>query len=344
MHRAIAVVFVMWSSATLAQPVGAQAEVLFRQGRDLMAAGKVAEACSAFEESQKLEPAVTTLLNLAGCREKLGQLATAWGLFLDAARQTRSASDAATQQLHDVAQARAQRLEPRVSKLTINVPLKSQFDGLEIARGAERVNAGLWNRALPIDGGSYTITARAPGANQWSTQVTVAAENDTKTVEIPDMRNLPRDLYKPPVPRSPAPPPRPEADKPTTTPRSPAVVVAAIDRAPASPRASSKAVALVIGGGALALLGGGLGFELWARSGYDAAKSEMTSQSRRDSLYNSANTKRYVAEAFAVSGLAAGGAAVWLYLRDRNVERGATSNANMHVVPTTTGLALSGQF
>jgi hypothetical protein len=77
--------------------------VLFRQGRDLLAAGKVAEACSAFEESQKLEPAVTTLFNLAGCREKLGQFATAWGLFLDTARQTRSAADAASQQLHDVA-------------------------------------------------------------------------------------------------------------------------------------------------------------------------------------------------------------------------------------------------
>src|SRR5262252_6626857 len=132
MKRAIAVVFLLWSSAALAQPAGAQAEVLFRQGRDLLAAGKIAEACSTFEESQKLEPAVTTLLNLAGCRERLGQLATAWGMFLDAARQTRSAADAASQQLHDVAQARAQKLEPRVSRLTISVPQNSQVDGLEI--------------------------------------------------------------------------------------------------------------------------------------------------------------------------------------------------------------------
>src|SRR4051794_14833575 len=188
MQRAIAVMFVLWSSAALAQPAGAQAEVLFRQGRDLLAAGKVAEACTAFDESQKLEPAVTTLLNLAACREKLGQLATAWGHFLEAARQTRSASDAATQQHHEVATTRARKLEPRVSKLTINVPQRSQIDGLEIRRDTERVNAGLWNRALPIDGGTYTITARAPGANEWSTQVTVAAERDTKTIEIPDLR------------------------------------------------------------------------------------------------------------------------------------------------------------
>jgi hypothetical protein len=139
----------------------------------------------------------------------------------------------------------AQKLEPRVSKLTINVPLKSQVDGLQIARGADRVQAGLWNRALPIDGGTYTITAHAPGANQWSTQVTIAAENDTKTIEIPDLRNLPRDLDKPNVP----PPPR--AD------------IAAFERGPASPRASNQVVPLVLGASALALLGGGLGFELW---------------------------------------------------------------------------------
>jgi hypothetical protein len=111
-----------------------------------------------------------------------------------------------------------------------------------------------------------------------------------------------------------------------------------------SPLASSKLVPLVVGAGALALLGGGLGFELWAESRYDAAKSEMASQLRRDSLYNSARTNRYVAEALGVSALAAGGAAVWLYLRNNNRERGATINAGVHVVPTATGLALSGRF
>lgn len=326
MNRAIAVIYVMWSSAALAQPAGAQAEVLFRQGRDLMVAGKLAEACSAFEESQKLEPVVTTLLNLASCREQLGQIATAWGLFLDVVRQTRSAGDATTQKFHDVAQARAEKLEPRVSKLTINVPLHNQFEGLEITRDAKRIDAGLWNRALPIDGGTYTITAHAPGANLWSTQITVASENDTKTVEIPDLRNLPGDLGKLAVPSSPP------------------VITTVTDGAPASPRASPNIVPFVVGAGGLALLGGGGGFELWAESRYDAAKSEMTSQSRRDSLYDSANTRRHVAGVLVVSGIAAGGAAVWLYLRDRNPEHSAKTDASVKVVPMATGLALLGQF
>jgi len=44
MKRAIAVVFVLWSSVALAQPAGTQAEVLLRHGRDLLAAKKVAHA------------------------------------------------------------------------------------------------------------------------------------------------------------------------------------------------------------------------------------------------------------------------------------------------------------
>jgi hypothetical protein len=339
MNRSIAIVFVdflAWSSAALDQPAGAQAEVLFRQGRELLAAGKVAEACSAFEESQKLEPAVTTLLNLAGCREKQGQLATVWGVFLDAARQTWSATDATKRQLHEVAQARAKKLEPRVSKLTVNVSQESQIDGLEVARGRDRINAGMWNRALPVDGDTYTITAHAPGSSAWSTQVTVGAEGDTRTVEIPDLRNLPRDLGKAPTLPSSSQPPTAAVVAPASEPPSPRPI------GPSRP--SRKVVPFAVGAGALALLGGGLGFELWAESRYGAAKVEMMSQPRRDSLESAFNTKRYVAEALAVGGLAAGGAAVWLYLRDGKRERPAPGDASVHVVPTVTGLALAGRF
>ena len=324
----IAIAIAAATPPVLAQSAGAQAEVLFRQGRDLLAAGKTAEACTDFEQSQKLQPAVTTLINLAGCREKLGQFATAWGLFLDAARDTRSAADAAGQQLHDVAQTRAQKLEPRVSRLTISVPQQSQVDGLEIDRGRDRVDAGLWNRALPVDGGTYTITARAPGASPWSTEVTVAPEGDTRTVQVPDMRNLPRDLGRP------APVPPATAAAPAPSPAGP--------RAEA-PHAPSNAVPLAVGAGALGLLGGALGVELWAHSKYSAAKSEMTDQARRNSLYDAANARRHLAIGLAVGGVAAASAAVWLYVRNRGRERDAAA-ARLRLVPTVGGLALAGQF
>src|SRR5215471_15410206 len=114
-YRHIAALLVAFAGVARAQPSGAQAEALFREGKDLMAKGKVAEACAAFDASQKLEPEVTTLLNLAACREKNDQLATAWGLFLEAERQTRTSSDPPTQQLHQVATSHASKLEPRLS-------------------------------------------------------------------------------------------------------------------------------------------------------------------------------------------------------------------------------------
>jgi hypothetical protein len=308
------------SPAAFAQPAGAQAETLFRQGRDLLRAGKTAEACSAFDESQKLEPAVTTLLNLADCREKLGQLATAWGLFLDAERQTRSATKPAEKQLHDVAQKHATNLEPRVSKLEIDVPDASKADGLEIKRGDQAIGAAMWNHALPIDGGTYTITASAPGSQAWSTQLTIANEQETKKIEVPK-------LVAAPVQHEPV------------TPTTPVAVKSDVQAQPASP---SRTVPIVIGVGAVALLGGAVAFDLMGDSTYNDAKAEMTSQSRRDSLYDSANTKRYVAIGLGVGGIAAGGVAVWMFLHARHEDR--SSEQAIHVVPTHNGFAVVGGF
>jgi hypothetical protein len=169
----------------VAQSASAEAEALFRQGKDLMAAGKLAEACDAFDLSQKLDPRATTLLNQANCRQRNGQLATAWSLFLEAARQTRTATDAAGKQLHAVAAERVIKLENRLSTLRIDVPPANAIAGLELLRNGEAFDPVAWNKPLPIDGGVYRISARAPHAVEWSIEITVAAESDAKRVEIP---------------------------------------------------------------------------------------------------------------------------------------------------------------
>lgn len=295
-----------------AQPAGAQAEALFRQGRELMAQGKLAEACSAFEESQKLDPAVTTLLNLASCREQRGQLASAWGLFLEAERETRPATDAAAKKLHDVAQDHASKLEPRLSKLTIAVA--TPVDGLEVTRDKDAQAPVTWNRALPIDGGTYTITAKAPGTATWSTHVTVAPERDAKTVEVPDVRTLPRDVVAEPA-------------RPVATPT-----------APTAPR--GRLPLYLVGASALVLGGGAVGFSLWGDRTYQAAKDELTDQARRDRLYDAANTKLYIAQGLAIGGVACVGVGLWLYLSGRHAEKRTASR----VVVSPTGIAWLGHF
>ena len=54
------------------------AEALFRQGRDAMQRQDYETACARFAESNRLDVAAGTLMNLATCEEKLGRVATAW--------------------------------------------------------------------------------------------------------------------------------------------------------------------------------------------------------------------------------------------------------------------------
>jgi hypothetical protein len=309
MRKALIFCVVVAASHADAQPAGAQAEVLFRQGRDLMSAGKTEEACRTFAESQRLDPATTTLMAEASCREKLGQLATAWGLFLELERSTRAATDGGGQQLHALAQKGAEKLEPRVSKLTINVPQKSQVDGLEIYRNKDLIDSVMWNRALPSDGGTYTIVARAAGSNPWSTQITVANEGDVKTVEIPDLSNLPHELVHPAT------------------------------SGPIAAEHPTRVLPFVVGGAGILALGGALAFELSGSSTYNDSLAATTNASRLD-LWHSANDKRYAAEALGVTGIACVGVAVWLYIRGHEtaVQPVPVASAN------TVGLSFVGGF
>jgi hypothetical protein len=194
-----------------AQSTSVQAQSLFDEGRRLSKAGKLAEACAAFDSSQKLDPAISTLLNLADCREQNHQLATAWGAFVEANRMARAANNA---KLAKVASSHASKLEPRLSKLTITVPADHQVAGLEILRGGELVHPASWNHALPIDGGTYTISARAAGFTPWSTTRTIKNESDAQTVEVPKLVPARPPAVAGQTPARPVPPAGPPPSKP----------------------------------------------------------------------------------------------------------------------------------
>jgi hypothetical protein len=76
----------------------------------------------------------------------------------------------------------------------------------------------------------------------------------------------------------------------------------------------SYAVPIALGAGALAAVGGAIGFELWGDSLYARSKSQPD-PTQQDSLWRSANTRRYLAEGLGVAGVGLASAAVWLYLR-----------------------------
>jgi tetratricopeptide (TPR) repeat protein len=76
------------ADASLADKAAAQ--TLFDEGRKLMAKGMFADACPKLAESQKLDPGVGTQFNLSDCYEKMGQTASAWAGFLEAASARKS--------------------------------------------------------------------------------------------------------------------------------------------------------------------------------------------------------------------------------------------------------------
>lgn len=175
------------SSAGLAQPDAAQAEHFFKEGRRLMDEGNIAEACTAFQASFGKDPALSTLMNLGNCREKNHQFASAWGHFVDAARKARGDQEKWKQ----VAQDRADALEPRLSYLEINVPADSKVEGLIVTMNGKVVPENEWNWRFPVDGGDYKIEGKAPGHEPWSTTVKVASAKDTQSVTVPRFHALP---------------------------------------------------------------------------------------------------------------------------------------------------------
>src|SRR5436305_1114019 len=118
----IALSIMLTAHTAAAQPKAAgdgnvAAESLFREGKRLMKDHQIAAACEKFEASERLDESVGTLLNLADCREKAGQLATAWADFLKAASVARASGDGSRE---SEAKVRAKALEPRLSYLTIS--------------------------------------------------------------------------------------------------------------------------------------------------------------------------------------------------------------------------------
>jgi hypothetical protein len=316
---AVSLAFVALGSAPArANP---EAEAFFDEGVKLFNAGKIGEACDAFEASNTVEARAGTLIRLGECREKNHQLASAWSAYKDALVRVKDPSKKA------FATKRVAELEPKLSYLTITVPPEARVDGLAITRNAKPVESVSWNRAVPVDGGAYAIVARAPGRIEWKTTADVPEQSGKITVDVKPLEAV-KPITKPDdVPDAHASP----HEKP--------VAVVQHDQPP--PPRRSIGLPLAVGAGALALLGGAVGFDLWGDSTYNAAKAEMTDQSRRSSLYNSANAERYTAEAMLGAGVACAGVAVWLFLRHGN-ERAATTATRAIISPS--GIALVGTF
>ena len=210
----LALVVVMVPAIARAQSASDQAAAtaLFKQGRDLMAAGRYADACPKLAESQRLDPGAGTLLNLATCYEKNGQIASAWTTYQDAASAAQRAGEA---ERVKAARAKVAALEPTLPTLTIVVPAAADRPDLEIRRDGALVGRAAWGAPIPVDPGPHPLDASAPGKTPWHGQAQVGGAGAKVSIEIPPLADA---AATPPPSPTPAPAPAPPPD--STTPPS----------------------------------------------------------------------------------------------------------------------------
>jgi hypothetical protein len=165
----------------------AKAEALFTEGRRLLATSRFVEACPKFAESQRLDPAIGTLLNLGDCYEKTGRTASAWSVFHDAATEAHRVSDARREA---VASEREAALGRSLAKLTILVPKASRTPGLQVKRDGVTVDRAAWSTPTPMDPGWHAIEATAPGKRRWTMPVAIDAAHPATAITVPPLEDI----------------------------------------------------------------------------------------------------------------------------------------------------------
>ncbi len=182
--------FLSFATARTANADPAVADQLFKQAKELLKEGKIAEACKRFQESFDTDPAVGSLMNLADCLERDGRIASAYGRWGEAVELTQRRKDERV----DFARQRRDALKPKLSFLTIQVA--GQGEGLSIYRGNTKLTQGAFGIALPTDPGNAVVQVVRGDQVLWERTV-VLKESESATVLV-DLGEIVR-VNPPPV-------------------------------------------------------------------------------------------------------------------------------------------------
>ena len=161
------------ASVAVPRPAAAQgrepsaADALFQKGREAMARGDLATACARFAESERLDPAPGTLLNVAQCEEKDGKL-TASLTHLNEVLETLPKSDFRVEYVRRQLAA----LRPRVPTVTVTLA-KGTAARARVIRDGVELRQGSFDAPLPVDPGVHMFIVRVEGRQDAHEQVTL---------------------------------------------------------------------------------------------------------------------------------------------------------------------------
>lgn len=308
-------------------PTGAKAaaEAMFDRGLQLMREAKYAQACEQLEGSQALERGIGTMLYLAECYEKLGRIASAWALFREASSAARAAGQ---EERAAVGAQRADLLEPRLSRLIIRVDEGARLADLEVRHDGVVSPPAAWGVAIPVDPGTHTVTATAPGHESWEKQIEMEEGTERAMISIPPLTPLPSDTLA-------------EATAPQVAVQPTASAVATQDTDSGT---GQRIAGLAVGGAGVLALGLSAYFGLQAFSKEGDAERLCGGDQRQcgsePGIAASEDAKAAATRAnlFAVGGLAAVATGALLYVLAPD------ANETLAVSATPAGVALGGVF
>lgn len=167
------------------------AKDLFDKGVKLMEEGKCDEkpidvakckqARDAFKRAYEITGALGALRNLAYTEKGLGMVASAARDFRELARRAPLDPKPERRKWADFAKEEADALEPRVPHLTVKVV--EQAPGTKVTLDGVSLPEAAWNTAVPVDPGSHSVRAEAPGRLPFEGIATLD-EKQEKTIAV----------------------------------------------------------------------------------------------------------------------------------------------------------------
>jgi hypothetical protein len=128
------------------------ADRLFLEAQKLLKAGNLSEACASFAESERLDPALGTLLNLADCHAQEHRTATARAEFIEAAQV---AAKAGKRERETFARNQLKELDAILSYVAVRIPSGAGIDEARIDGG--KIDAVVLASPIPLDPGMHTF-------------------------------------------------------------------------------------------------------------------------------------------------------------------------------------------
>jgi hypothetical protein len=308
----VAVAVVVLGPILLGRPARAAdtqtAEALFQTAREAMARGELDQACPLFAESERLDPAPGTLLNLAECEERSGRLASALAHFEEGHDALPPGDYRLPFSLDKIT-----KLNRRVPRLTLRAA-GPVIAGVTVFRDDTELGAASLGVPLPVDPGAHVCVLRVPGRADSRAEVRLA-EGDTRTLEL--------------------------------APGPPLDTIAADAAARAAQRSRQRTWALVTGGAGLAGLVLGGVFGIASKLEYDSARSGCHGGASNAcpgpsvAEGHTAYTEATVADVGFIGGGALLAAGVVVYL---TAPKARTVTVGPGIEPGAAGLRLSGTW